>query len=602
MFAFKPDPNPLHNAVTLLLLALRALWQLGPQVVLGLMLVAFLLLLADLGGVLSAWVWLFGVLAIGMLVLFSFFSEPWLRVLGSIVTVGGSLAVAAGVYWRAATPTTMQTVLTALGGVAFALLQIALVFLPNILERWQGIPVRRAQVFDEWQDELAHARDLGARVLLLRLPIVSFFGWTGAVIVPIVATWLLTSVVHDVVDTVRGWPFLGLSTLAPTETARAAERQRRTALAAATGKTVAVTLSGGGYRAALTHAGLLGMLDRAGIPVSVLSTVSGGSIVGAAYSQGWTPDCFAHQLRRRTPGLPDDLLAFPAIVGNMILPRWGSGDVYADHFRRRYFHAVTLAGTGPPELVVNVTDYSTGARLGVFRSGLLPSLAGGERQGATHPADTVALARLVAASGAFPVAFEPVTIHGIRYVDGGVIENLGVTGLAQYVTSTGRVPDVLIVSDLSAEPRLPRGSFKPSLFQMAVQAPDLTSRALHQVLYRDYSGGAYHRDGKSAQPFLIDRRTIWPTASAGRTPVFILAPTSPGERHRFAPGAEQQRVDRVASLPTLQELSPEEVDGAFWTGAKLTREYLPKICDAIGRKDCVLPEVPAEPAGCPREP
>ena len=52
---------------------------------------------------------------------------------------------------------------------------------------------------------------------------------------------------------------------------------------------VAVTLSGGGYRAAVSHAGLLAGLDAHCVPVHVLSTVSGGSIAGAAYALGVPP-------------------------------------------------------------------------------------------------------------------------------------------------------------------------------------------------------------------------------------------------------------------------------------------------------------------------
>ena len=47
------------------------------------------------------------------------------------------------------------------------------------------------------------------------------------------------------------------------------------------GLTVAVTLSGGAYRAAAFHAGVLNALDRAKIRVDYLSTNSGGSIVGS---------------------------------------------------------------------------------------------------------------------------------------------------------------------------------------------------------------------------------------------------------------------------------------------------------------------------------
>jgi hypothetical protein len=55
---------------------------------------------------------------------------------------------------------------------------------------------------------------------------------------------------------------------------------------------IGLALSGGGYRAALFHAGLLHALEKLGIRVKVLSTVSGGSIIGAYYSVGGDPVAF----------------------------------------------------------------------------------------------------------------------------------------------------------------------------------------------------------------------------------------------------------------------------------------------------------------------
>ncbi|MEZ5901255.1 MAG: hypothetical protein R3D51_17375 [Hyphomicrobiaceae bacterium] len=44
---------------------------------------------------------------------------------------------------------------------------------------------------------------------------------------------------------------------------------------------VGLALSGGGYRAALVHVGVMEELAILGVPVTHLSTVSGGSIIGA---------------------------------------------------------------------------------------------------------------------------------------------------------------------------------------------------------------------------------------------------------------------------------------------------------------------------------
>src|SRR4029079_11662252 len=49
---------------------------------------------------------------------------------------------------------------------------------------------------------------------------------------------------------------------------------------------IALCLSGGGYRAAAFHLGVLDLLDRAGLldRVRVLSTISGGTLLGTAWA------------------------------------------------------------------------------------------------------------------------------------------------------------------------------------------------------------------------------------------------------------------------------------------------------------------------------
>ena len=56
---------------------------------------------------------------------------------------------------------------------------------------------------------------------------------------------------------------------------------------------VGLALSGGGFRAAVFHAGVLEALEDLGIRVDNLSTVSGGSIIGAYYAVGGEPKAFA---------------------------------------------------------------------------------------------------------------------------------------------------------------------------------------------------------------------------------------------------------------------------------------------------------------------
>jgi len=64
------------------------------------------------------------------------------------------------------------------------------------------------------------------------------------------------------------------------------------------GLRIGLALSGGGYRAAVFHSGVLQALESYGIRVSHLSTVSGGSIIGAYYAVGGEPARFVEAVAK----------------------------------------------------------------------------------------------------------------------------------------------------------------------------------------------------------------------------------------------------------------------------------------------------------------
>jgi hypothetical protein len=353
---------------------------------------------------------------------------------------------------------------------------------------------------------------------------------------------------------------------------------------------VAVALSGGGYRAAVVHAGLLSTLDRAGVPIHYISTVSGGSIVGAAYALGWSPQEFCDRLKRNKPGLTNDLVNFYPVFKQFLFPRYGSGDTYASHFDRVYFHGHRLTETGPPLLIVNTTRYTDGVR-----RAFVAETDGDE-----------GLGRLVAASGAFPVAFDPVRIGDESYVDGGVVDNLGIAGLQHYFRDhagdpdlADRLPGVLIISDISLIPDDPSGWRKPSLLQMVLHAQHASYFAMHQWIYSFYTDGAYDRTGGSPlrQPYEVEAGRLWPDlpeALEGRiVKVFVLSPASPAERRHY--DGHEELIDAVSDVETLRELDPEEVDAAFWVGERLAQVYIKDICAAAGARDCNAVEVRKAP-------
>ena len=407
-------------------------------------------------------------------------------------------------------------------------------------------------------------------------------------ILPIALAWFINSSVYQIwsgaVSSLR---------LGELDDSTWAERlDRRSDLLASRESVIALTLSGGGYRAAAIHAGILSVLDDAGLPVDLLSTVSGGSIVGAPYAMGMSAAEFRDHLKNGKPGLPNDLINFYSVFSQLFVPGYGSGDTYANHFNRVFFQGRLLEQTGPPLLIVNATRYRDGTR-----------------RAFTSEADGhLPLGRLVAASGAFPVAFDPVTIEDELYVDGGVIENLGVGGLQLHLESHAddadvveRIPRIVILSDAGLIPAAPSRWNKPSVVEMAMLAQQTSYFAMHRWIYSFYTDGRYDRaaDGPIDQPFEVNAGRLWPGLPAvvrdTIVNVFVLSPSSPAERHIY--NGNEALLDAVSELDTLKELSPGEVDAAFWIGARLAEAYIPELC-AAARIQCAPvrlyspPEIP----------
>ena len=234
------------------------------------------------------------------------------------------------------------------------------------------------------------------------------------------------------------------------------------------GVRIAAALSGGGYRAALVHAGVLSTLDKMGIRVSNLSTVSGGSIAGSFYALGGAPEDFLKivssqdlNLKRQALDAQNLLhLAMPldlpgtARAGSdervSLLParwRFTTTDLHAEFLDRHFLAGKRFRDRGrdAPALMIDATDLRKGQLVGIGRDFLLSYFAlSTEKYGArsyrnsivsTVDLDTLDnsdrnLSTFVAASAAFPVVFEPkdVTLgrgKRLQLADGGLIDNSG---------------------------------------------------------------------------------------------------------------------------------------------------------------------------------
>jgi predicted acylesterase/phospholipase RssA len=243
---------------------------------------------------------------------------------------------------------------------------------------------------------------------------------------------------------------------------------------------VAIAVSGGGYRAALFHAGVLAGLECVRVPVSALSTVSGGSIIGSYYAVGGEPHAFKAMVSAGLFNLKRELLhtgnllrfgrsLFADILGrDHPDTRFTQTDVQASLVDRLLYRGLRMADLDSledPRLLVNVTDLVSSERIAIGPRGVLTptshdpvnrqdyanptGLVGGyaefsafrEVTGERWPANEP-LAKIVAASGAFPGAMRPVAVFvpsepgdstttGGWYIlaDGGIADNTGLASV-----------------------------------------------------------------------------------------------------------------------------------------------------------------------------
>jgi len=192
---------------------------------------------------------------------------------------------------------------------------------------------------------------------------------------------------------------------------------------------VGLAMSGGGYRAALVHAGVVEALGQMGIPVTHLSSVSGGSILGSYLSVGGSPQAFRDAVAAGRFRMLRDLLATPNLVrlpSSTVLPgldvdlwpffdEFSRVDVQANLIDRVLLDGALPSERNGPRLMVCMTDLIHGLSVGATDDGILlsgPVVARFFRHG--EAIDFEGLPRLadrVAVSGAFPMAFPAVPVQ-----------------------------------------------------------------------------------------------------------------------------------------------------------------------------------------------
>ncbi|HEV8240164.1 MAG TPA: patatin-like phospholipase family protein [Thermoanaerobaculia bacterium] len=250
---------------------------------------------------------------------------------------------------------------------------------------------------------------------------------------------------------------------------------------------IALCLSGGGYRAAAFHLGVLDLLDRVALlpKVRTLSTISGGTIVGAA----WALSCARRESFGAFYARAWETLRSLNVVKEAVarLAARGPHDPSASLIRAaaRVYAGSPLYGDaklgelidsphGPDELIFSATEFHSG-RAYRFQTSRRTRVKVGNLAPLEIPAAVareVRIADVVAASSCFPGAFEPLVfprdfawsdaaavreqLGGERFppvplMDGGIYDNQGVDGALTVYERAGMFDQLglLLVSDTS---------------------------------------------------------------------------------------------------------------------------------------------------------
>ncbi len=254
---------------------------------------------------------------------------------------------------------------------------------------------------------------------------------------------------------------------------------------------LALSFSGGGYRAAAFHLGVLQLLDRVKLlrGVVALSTVSGGSIVGAAWAlsvvrrQPFADFCSRFSTFLKKTNVIHEALTDLADHREHGKPTWPSlirsaADIYA---RPQLFGEARMGdiivGDGEDpfrEVIFNSTEFRTGVDFRFRRSTNAHARFGnGNLRVPKEIGKRVRVADAVAASSCFPGGFEPLLFPdqfdwpadlplekvreelgekfagGVPLMDGGIYDNQGIDSVV-LAFERSKVEPTLVISDVAA--------------------------------------------------------------------------------------------------------------------------------------------------------
>ena len=152
-----------------------------------------------------------------------------------------------------------------------------------------------------------------------------------------------------------------------------------------------LVLSGGGSRG-IAHLGILKVLDEIGIQIDAIAGSSSGAIAGALYASGYSPDDIL-EIIQETSFLK---LIRPAISKTGLLKMDSAEWLYTKYIKKNTFEDLHTP------LTLTATDLCRGKTVYFSKGELI---------------------RPLMASTCIPVVFEPISVNGKLFVDGGLLNN-----------------------------------------------------------------------------------------------------------------------------------------------------------------------------------
>lgn len=218
-------------------------------------------------------------------------------------------------------------------------------------------------------------------------------------------------------------------------------------------RTIGLALSGGGFRAAAFHLGVLHKLHDLNLldKIDTLSCVSGGSIIGGFFA-----------LNHQSPTVLDEIetylttksIAVGAVLGGIFSPFESRLEKLSESYDRDLFKGSKFSALeNGPRIYLNTTNLATGNLFSFVAGGKKEAEMGDYELGFVEAPD-FKIADAVAASSAFPPVFPPLKLDSSQYPkgvdveyitlsDGGIYDNMGVGPLLNKLVSA----DYVIVSD-----------------------------------------------------------------------------------------------------------------------------------------------------------